>query len=171
MQQSIDLKTIILTALLVSIGIVLNIVEASLPIMLPIPGAKIGFANIVILLCLYLFPAKVAFLVLVLRLLLVGLLLGTLFSTSFFIALAGGLCSFVVMALLKNFCKNISIFGISLVGAAIHNTGQLLMASIIINSQVLNSYLPLALIFSLPAGLITAFLAQKILKVFGQMKK
>ena len=159
MQFFADTKKLVLAALLTTIGVVLNLAEGFFPLTLPVPGAKIGLANIAILLCLYLLPLQLTAAVFFMRILLTSLLLGTIFSTGFFIGIVGGLLSFFAMLTVKNHFT-VSTVGISMIGAAAHNTGQVLMASLLIDNFSLLYYLPPALLLAIPAGLLTGIVAK-----------
>ena len=155
-----------LAALLAALGIALSLVESFLPVFLPVPGAKLGLANIVLLLCLYLLPVRLTAAVFFIRLLLTALLTGTIFSSTFFIALAGGSAGLATMLLVRNL-PGVSLYGVSLAGAAAHNSGQLLAACWFISNPALLYYLPLLLICSLPAGYLTAAAADRALRLLA----
>ena len=61
-----------------------------------------------------------------------------------------------------------SPYGIGILGAAAHNTGQILTASLIMQSSALFSLLPLLLLLSLPFGLLTGAVAAKTLPFLKQ---
>ncbi len=155
-------KQLVLASLLAATGICLSLFESTLPLPAYFPGAKIGLANIITLLCLYLLPLKTTITVLFLRLFIVALLTGTLAAASFFISLAGALASLVTMLVAKKIPR-LSIIGISLLGAAAHNSGQLLAACLLINSPALFYYLPLLILFAIPAGFVTGITAKTAL--------
>ncbi len=162
-------RALVLGALLAAAGIALGLLEAQWPLPLPIPGAKIGLANIATLICLYILPLNITVTVLLLRILAVALLAGTLASSTFFIALAGGGISLAVMLAAKKI-PGLSPLGVSLAGSAAHNSGQLLMACLLINSTALFYYLPILLLLSIPAGLATGITAGKAIAILGLAK-
>ncbi|MCK8815866.1 Gx transporter family protein [Natroniella sulfidigena] len=157
------LKKRLTLSLLVAGAIVLHIVEAMLPTFLVIPGAKLGLANIITLFVLLYFGFKSAFLVITLRIFLSSLLIGTFFSISFFLSLTGGLLSLLVMGFAYYFYSHkFSIIGISVLGAAFHNFGQVSMASVIIDNWRLILYLPYLLLLSLPTGVFVGLVVIKL---------
>jgi len=91
-------------AILLSMSIVVSIVEGMLiPLLsISIPGAKLGLANVVTLVIMYHYSEKDAFTILILRIILVGLLRGTIFNYPFFLSLNGGLVAFGLMYLFKH---------------------------------------------------------------------
>ena len=90
-----NIKRYVYIASLLTMSIVLSMVEGLIPI--PVPGVKLGLANIIILVMLYDFKTSEAFMVLIIRIILVGLLRGNIFQMPFFMSLSGGLTSFILM--------------------------------------------------------------------------
>jgi heptaprenyl diphosphate synthase len=134
-----------------------------LPNPLPIPGVKLGLANIVTLLAIYLFGAKEGLAISVLRVLFVSFLSGTFLSVGFFLSLSGATISALVMASLKNFVPSLSLVGISIAGAVTHNVAQLLAASVLIQTGYIFFYLPVLLLAGLPTGLSTGYITRLLL--------
>ena len=144
-----------------ALALALSYMESFFPLALivPLPGVKLGLANIVTLYALYAigFPSALA-------ILLVRCTLGALFAgnaSALLFSLLGGLSALFVMALLSK-SKKLSIFGVSIAGAAAHNCGQVCAALITLGSTAPLYYLPFLLLVSLftgaLSGLITAFL-------------
>ena len=95
-----DTKKIAYCGLLTTVALLLSYVERMLAIPMLVPGMKLGLANVVVLIALYLFDSKTAFCISILRILMSGILF-TGFA-SFFYSAAGALLSFFVMSFLKN---------------------------------------------------------------------
>ena len=148
--MKIKTRELTLCAVLAALALALSYMESFFPLALivPLPGVKLGLANIVTLYALYAigFPSALA-------ILLVRCTLGALF--------AGNASALLVMALLSG-AKKLSIFGVSIAGAAAHNCGQVCAALITLGSTAPLYYLPFLLLVSLftgaLSGLITAFL-------------
>ena len=148
--MKIKTRELTLCAVLSALALALSYMESFFPLALivPLPGVKLGLANIVTLYALYAlgFPSALA-------ILLVRCTLGALF--------AGNASALLVMALLSG-AKKLSIFGVSIAGAAAHNCGQVCAALITLGSTAPLYYLPFLLLVSLftgaLSGLITAFL-------------
>ena len=87
-------------AIFLSISIVLSILESFIP-SFSVPGAKLGMANIVTLVVMYMYGEKDAFLILVLRIILVGLLRGSIFAYPFWLSVSGGMLAFSLMYTFK----------------------------------------------------------------------
>lgn len=157
-----------LVAILVALATVLHIIEAFFPSPLPIPGAKLGLANIVTLLTLVLFGWKTGFLVAFLRIMLGSLLSGSFLTTGFFLSFSGAMASTLAMALCLYFFSGFSLIGVSLAGAVFHNLGQLAMAALIIEHIGIFYYLPVLLLASIPTGILTGLLLKYLLKHLDQ---
>lgn len=111
-------KRFTIIAMLLAIAIVLNVLES---FTIFIPGVKLGFANIIILIMLYEFKPAEALMVDILRIFMVGLLRGSFLSPTFFMALSGGLTSFIIMFLFSRI-KIFSPVGVSVLGSISHAT-------------------------------------------------
>lgn len=142
-------------ALLVSVGIALHLVENMLPLthIFPVPGAKLGLANITTLLALWLFGPREGLLVVLLRSFLGSLLGGTFLTPTFYFSFAGALGSGLAMGVaVVKARERFSPVGISIIGAIVHNISQLLVAVLIIQHWGILVYLPYMLLFALPPG-------------------
>ena len=143
-------KKVPLYAMLVALAMIFSYVEALLPISFGVPGMKLGLANLIVVIGLYLLKPGEVLLISVLRIVLVGYLFGN--GMSIVYSLAGGLLSFVLMALLRKI-KGFSMIGVSIAGGVSHNVGQLLVAAFVLESGAVFYYAPVLL-----AGLVTGTL-------------
>ena len=155
-------KRLTLLAIMLSVSIVLSIVESFIPVF--VPGVKLGLANVVTLIVMYLYGEKDAFLVLILRILLVGILRGTIFSVTFYLSLSGGLSAYILMILFKNL-RVFSMVGVSIMGAFGHSVGQIAMAIFLIERSELIYYLPYILVLSVATGVMTGLIAVRSLAI------
>ena len=110
-------------AMLVALAMIFSYVESLIPINFGIPGMKLGVANLVTVTGLYFLELPEVFLVVVMRILLTGFLFGN--GMSIVYSLAGGILSFLVMALMKRL-KGFSVAGVSIAGGVSHNILQAL---------------------------------------------
>ena len=148
-------------ALLVSIGLVLSIIESTFPPLLPVPGAKLGLANIATVIALYVFGPSMALEVTVLRCVIGGLLRGSV--VGLFLSLTAGLASTLVMILLFLLVERyLSIIGISVAGAVVHNAAQLAAAYLLVQNAALFYYLPYLILISVPTGLFVGFASRRV---------
>lgn len=157
-------KRIALCSILTALAIVLSLVEKMFPLdaVLPVPGIKLGLANIVTLFALVRLCARDALVILVLRVSLASLLFGGL--TGFLFSLSGGLLAWLVMWILLRFeGKSLSYLGISVAGASMHNVGQIAIAVFWMGTSAVVAYLPLLLVMAIPLGLVTGLTASVFL--------
>ena len=166
-----EMKKFTRLSLLLALCIVLNIIESVIPLFNGyIPGLKLGFANIVILFILYCYSFKDALYVSLLRVVIVGITRTGLFSVAFFFSLGGAFLSIIMMSLFKKL-TNLSVIGISIIGSISHSIGQIIMAIILIKSNLMVMYLPWLLMFSIPTGIITGKIALKMLENFKELNE
>lgn len=162
---------IALMGMLVAVAFVLSYIESLLPINIGIPGIKIGLSNIVVVLCLYQCSYKQTFGIAMIRILLAGLTFGSLYTMLY--SFAGGILSFVVMLLLKKSNK-FSVYGVSITGGVCHNIGQIIVAILVLQTELLLYYLPFLMLSGCIAGLAIGFIAGLLTKrlnvVFSQLK-
>jgi heptaprenyl diphosphate synthase len=154
-------RRLVYLSLLLAMATALHVLEGLFPIPLPFPGVKLGLANIVTLLVLYLYDLRAGLTVAIARVLLGSLLGGTFLSPGFLLGLTGAVVSKMVMALLVK-KTGFSALGISLAGAIGHNLGQLVMAALLLQSQAIFFYLPFLLLAAIPTGLVTGYILQRL---------
>lgn len=157
-------RRVIFLALLVAMGTALHVVEGMLSIPVPIPGVKLGLANIVTLLAIYLYGFRDGVTVALLRVLLGSLIGGMFLSPGFLLGLTGAVSSSLAMALLLKRTGCFSMIGISMAGAVAHNIGQLLAASLLLQSGAVIYYLPILLLTGIPTGILTGYLLNSLLE-------
>lgn len=164
-----NVKKITFLSILLAIAIILAIVDSFIPT--TIPGVKLGLANVIILMTLYLFSIKEAILVNLLRVYLAALLRGTIFSMGFLMSLSGAILSLTVMIILKLILKNKGIVFVSIIGAIFHSVGQILIALIYLETSYVFYYLPILVIISIITGLVMGIIAYKIITNKAIIKK
>ncbi len=157
-------KEIAYCAILIALALALSFMERFIPLqaLIPLPGIKLGLANLVTLVALYLFGAKYALWILIPR-----CLLGAIFGggfTGFLFSVSGGLLALGVMVIARK-APIFSICGVSILGAAAHNVGQILAAMALLCSVYIGAYLPYLLGISILTGLLTGTLCGGLLKV------
>lgn len=152
--------------LFIGLGLILFIFETLIP--RPLPWLKLGFAHIVTLLALYLLDARAAVIVVLGRIFLGSLALGTFFNPTFFLSLCGGLGATLIMIIVKNRCNDIfSIFGVSISGAVMHNLIQLFVANWLIIHKIEIFYLlPLLILSAIFTGFVVALISQFLIVKF-----
>ena len=156
------IKKITQLSLFLAIGIILNFIEAMIPLPIAIPGIKLGLANTIGLVVLYYYSPKEFLFIGFLRVLLVGLLRSGILSISFSLSLTGWLLSSIVVILIYKL-KLFSIYGLSCTSAVFHGIGQMIIVMLIYNSFGLILYLPILMITGVITGFLTAFVTSIIL--------
>lgn len=156
-----NLKRLTIIAMLLAMAIVVNYLESFIPLF--IPGVRLGLANVIILIMLYEFKWYEALAVDILRILVVALIRGTLLSPTFFMALSGGMLSFLVMFLFSRI-KIFSKIGVSVLGSLAHATGQIIVAMLLLESVDLVYYLPFIAVLSLGTGILSGVITTLYLK-------
>jgi len=144
-----------------ALALIFSYVELLIPVNFGIPGAKLGLANLVIVIVLYKTDWKEALLLSVVRIILAGFLFGNLFGILY--SLAGGILSLAVMALLKR-TGAFSVIGVSMAGGVSHNVGQLIMAMLVVETYAVGYYLPVLLIAGLITGTVIGIAGREMLK-------
>ena len=148
-------------ALLSAIALTIFMVEAQIPALVPIPGVKLGLANIVTVFAVFAMGPKEASAILFVRIFLGAVFAGN-FSTIFYSA-AGGALAILVTILLRKILTEKQLWVAGIMGAIAHSIGQMAMAVAITQTVGLVSYLPMMIVCSIITGLFTGFCAQFLL--------
>ena len=143
-----------------ALAMICSYIEMLIPFNFGIPGVKLGLTNIVVVLMLYTIGTREAIMVSVLRILLMGILFGNVMSIVY--SLAGGILSFLVMAIMKK-TGQLGCISVSVAGGISHNIGQILAAAVVVNSFSILYYLPVLLIAGVVTGLLIGILAQELI--------
>ena len=156
-------RNIALRAVLAALALGLSTLEGLFPLSLivPLPGVKLGLANIVTVFALYQLGAGAALAILLTRCLLGGLFAGNVSAMLF--SLLGGVTAMLVMIALRR-CRRLSVYGVSVGGAAAHNIGQMAAACITLGSTMVLGYLPFLLAVSLVTGTLTGFVTALLMR-------
>lgn len=159
-------KRVAYCAMLTALAMIFGYVEALIPFGFGIPGVKLGLANIVIVLALYILPAYQAFMIQLMRIVLISFLFGNLSMMLY--SLAGGMLSLLVMYLLQR-GNGFSIVGISIAGGVSHNIGQLTVAVLVVQNLKIAFYFPALIIAGLVTGCLIGALAYRMKPVLDKM--
>ncbi len=144
-------RKVALYGILIALSMVMSFIESLLPIPFPVPGVKIGLANLVTIVGLYLVGVPGTVCVTVLRVVLVGLSFGNPYSMIY--GLSGSFLSLFVMGIAKKY-QLFSQIGISILGGIFHNIGQMIFAAIIVQTAGVFVYLPTLLTAGCIAGAV-----------------
>lgn len=139
-----------------ALAMIFSYVEMLLPISIGVPGAKLGLANIAVLVVLYVAGGRTAFCVDILRIVLTSILFGNM--AAFIFSISGGMLSIIVMILLKK-SSRFSMLGVSVAGGTAHNIGQIAAAAVVVGTAKIAYYLPVLLITGVITGIVNGCVA------------
>lgn len=168
MVKSTSINKMTHLSLLCAISIILGYIESLIPFQLGIPGAKIGLANIITIITLLCFGFQEAFLIMILRVFIIGITFTNLYMMMY--SLSGGILSLIMMYIFYR-TQHFSNYIISIIGGIFHNIGQLIVAMIFFNSTTLAYYLPYLLLLGLISGTIIGIISQIIFTKIGSYIK
>lgn len=137
--------------ILTTLALVVSLFESAIPVPIPLPGARLGLSNMVILTCIVVFGIRDSIIISIFKSILLMFMTGSV--TSFFYSFAGAIISTLVMYLsYKYLSKYLSLIGVSLLGAFSHNLSQVSVAAIMLGNFRIFSYLPLLTLLSIFTG-------------------
>ncbi|WP_448947515.1 Gx transporter family protein [Lachnoanaerobaculum sp.] len=150
------IRQITTMGMLVALAMVLGFVETLIPINLGIPGMKLGLANIVVVIALFLFDIKTAVVVSILRIILIAMTFGNM--SMMFYSIAGASLSLLSMIVISKI-KSFSLISVSIVGGIMHNVGQIICAAFVVRTNGVFTYLPVLMIAGLVSGALIGIVA------------
>ena len=162
--MSKSVKHLVMLAMFTTMALTIFVVEAQIPIPVPIYGVKLGLANVITLIVLVVYRPRDAFAVLVMRILLGSLFTGTLVSMIY--SLSGGILCFLGMALLCRLLHRKHLWFISMIGAVLHNVGQIAAAIVVMQSVQVIVYFPFLLVSGCITGIFTGIAADRVGRFF-----
>ena len=153
--------TIAVCGVLTALAMIFGYIESLIPIPVPIPGMKLGIANIAILTVLYAVGSWEALIINMIRITLTSMMFGNF--NSFLFSMAGGILSMLVMILLRKM-NQFSMTGVSVAGGVAHNIGQIGAAMVIMGTSAIIYYLPVLLITGVVAGIVIGIVGAMVTK-------
>ena len=162
MKTPVNTKKLTTLSLLAAIALALYGVESTLPPLVPIPGIKLGLANIITLVVLWKYSGKDAFFVLIVRILLATMFFGQAMSLLY--SLSGGILCLFAMLFIKKLLHGHYLYLASMTGAIFHNLGQILVAFLLTGVPAVMVYLPFLLLSGLVTGLFIGLCAHFTLR-------
>ena len=166
MQSHISNKKIAYISLLTTLALICSYVETIIPLNFGIPGIKIGLANIVSVVAIYLFESYIAIIIVIIRVLISGFLFGNMYGILY--SMAGGIISIIIMIFIRK-SDLFSIFGVSIAGGVTHNLAQLMVAVLVVNQIRLSFCGPVLIVSGTIMGGIIGILARSVIKVLKHM--
>lgn len=154
-------KNTALYGLLTALALVLSYLESLLPLSFAVPGVKLGLPNIAVLFALYRLGGKGACAISLVRVLLVSVLFGNMFSLAY--SAAGAALSLLVMLLLRKSGK-FGVTAVSVAGGVAHNIGQITVAVFVLETRGLMWYFPPLCVSGIAAGLLVGLASALLIK-------
>lgn len=155
-------RKITLLAVYTTIALTIFMIESAIPPLVPIPGVKLGLANIVTLFVIKRHGIRDAALVLFMRVVIASIFAGQIVSFTY--SIAGGVLCLLVMGLINYILRGEFLFVTSVFGAIAHNIGQILAAFFVLKMSGIFAYIPFLIISGIITGLFTGlavFFAEK----------
>ncbi|MBO5892038.1 MAG: Gx transporter family protein [Oscillospiraceae bacterium] len=154
-------KKLVLMGLLTAIALTIFMIENAIPALVPIPGVKLGLANIVTVFAVFAMGSWEGFAILLCRVFLGAIFAGN-FSTILYSG-AGGLCAIGITIIARRFLTNRQLWVAGTLGAVAHSIGQMVAAILISGTPGLAIYLPVMLMIGIVTGTFTGLCAQFLL--------
>lgn len=162
-------KRLVFMALLTAMSLTVWLIEAQIPLPIPVPGVKLGLASVITLTAMALLGRRDAGLVLLARVILSALFAGS-FSVILF-SLAGGFLSWAVMALTIGLFDEKRLWAVSILGAIGHNAGQLLAAAAVMKTASVLWYGPALLSAAIVTGAFTGLVSMYLTRAVKKRVK
>lgn len=151
MYTRIPTKKIALCGVLTALAMIFSYIESVIPVPIPVPGIKLGIANIAVITILYVLGVKEAIVINLLRIVLTSLLFGNV--NSFLFSISGAALSLTIMIIMKKL-DFFSCIGVSVCGGVMHNIGQIIAAVFIMGSEAIVFYLPVLIVSGVFTGVV-----------------
>lgn len=151
MYTRISTKKIALCGVLTALAMIFSYIESVIPVPIPVPGIKLGVANIAVITILYVLGVKEAIVINLLRIVLTSLLFGNV--NSFLFSISGAALSLTIMIIMKKLAF-FSCIGVSVCGGVMHNIGQIIAAVFIMGSEAIVFYLPVLIVSGVFTGVV-----------------
>ena len=161
-------KKLAFMALLTAMALTIFVIEAQIPAPVPIPGVKLGLANIITLTAMVLIGRKEAGVVLFLRIVMGAMFAGN--PSTIIYSAAGGLLAYIAMCLLVGIIPESRLWLTSAISAVCHNAGQLLACALVVQTPGVFVYAPALAATGIITGLFTGFAAVYLIKALRKMK-
>ncbi|SHF56429.1 heptaprenyl diphosphate synthase [Caldanaerobius fijiensis DSM 17918] len=162
-------RKLVFLSILIANSLALYIIEGMIPVPFIVPGAKLGLANIITVISLYLFGFYNTLVVIGVRILLSAFFAAS--PSSFFYSIGGGLLSLVAMFAVKNLGgDNVSEIGVSVIGAVFHNIGQMAVAALILQNVNIMIYVPVLMIVGIGTGIFVGLSARFVMNHWRKLK-
>ena len=166
MYTRISTKKIALCGVLTALAMIFSYIESVIPVPIPVPGIKLGVANIAVITILYVLGVKEAIVINLLRIVLTSHLFCNVYS--FLLRISCAALSLTIMIIMKKL-DFFSCIGVSVCGGVMHNIGQIIAAVFIMGSEAIVFYLPVLIVSGVftgvVIGVVSGIVAKRVRKV------
>lgn len=161
MNRHITTRHIALCGVFTALAMIFSYIESIIPVPIPVPGIKLGVANIAVITILYVLGIKEAVIINLLRIVLTALLFGNI--NSFLFSISGAVLSLLIMIVMKKL-DIFSCIGVSVCGGVMHNAGQIIAAIFIMGSSAIVYYLPVLIVSGVFTGVVIGIVSGIVVK-------
>lgn len=161
-------KKLALMAVLTAIALTIFMLEAQLPAPVPIPGVKLGLANIVTLTAMLILGRREAGAILAARIIMGAVFAGN--PSAMLYSAAGGVLAYAAMCLLVGVVPEKRMWAVSAVSAVAHNMGQLLACVLVVKTPGVFIYAPALIVSGVITGVFTGFGAMYLVRALRKLK-
>lgn len=163
-----NVRKLVVLSFMICAALVLYGVENMIPAIMPVPGVKLGLANTVTPVVMYLYGRKEAFAVLILRIFIAALLFGQAVSLAF--SLSGGVMCLLACSVAKGAFDESQLWAMGIIGAVAHNAGQIGAAIILTGQTAIAYYFLVLLIAGMITGALTGMCASYCVRLIRKHK-
>ena len=161
-------KKLALMAVLTAIALTIFMLETQLPAPFPIPGVKLGLANIVTLTAMLILGRREAGAILAARIIMGAVFAGN--PSAMLYSAAGGVLAYAAMCLLVGVVPEKRLWAVSAVSAVAHNMGQLLACVLVVKTPGVFIYAPALIVSGVITGVFTGFGAMYLVRALRKLK-
>jgi len=162
----LDAKRLSRVGVLSACAVAAYVFESFIPV--PVPWARIGISNVVVVITLFGFGFTEALLVTLVRIAAGNLLLGIMLSPSFIMSMAGGVAALAAMGLVRRHAvPPLSVVGASVAGAVANNAVQIWVFAVLFTGggaprELLGTFIILGAAVGFATGVLSAMLLEKV---------
>ena len=161
-------KKLAFMSLLTAVALTIFVVENQIPAPVPIPGVKLGLANIITLVTMILLGRKEAGAVLLVRIIMGSIFAGS--PSTLIYSIAGGFLAYLVMCITVGLFSEKQLWIVSALSAVAHNAGQLLACALIVKTPGIMIYAPILAVSGIITGVFTGLAAMYLVRALKKMK-
>ena len=161
-------RKLCLMAVLTAIALTIFMIESQIPLPIPIPGIKLGLANIITLTAMLILGRREAGAILLVR-----VIMGSMFAggpSAFLYSAAGGAFAYAVMCLTVGLFSEKQLWIVSALSGIAHNAGQLLACALIVKTPGVFAYAPILAVAGVIAGVFTGVAAMLLVRAVRKMR-